>query len=84
MHIKVQIKTKDFIVPNIYDSPIPRNTDNNPLVTVATLPAVPAAYTTSINICSLSVPENCLGIVLFSGVVNNCTGIRLPFVSRSV
>jgi hypothetical protein len=84
MHIKEQIKTKPFIVPSIYDNPIPRNTDNNPLVTVATFPAVLAASTTSKNICSLSVPENCLGIVVFSGVLYNCTGIRLPLVSRSV
>ncbi len=64
MHIKEQIKTKPFIVPSIYDSPTPITINNNPLVTVTTLLAEPAAYTAAINSCSLSVPENCLGIVV--------------------
>ncbi len=84
MHVREQIKTKPFIIPNIEDSPIPRTTVKNPVVIVPTLPAVPAASTTSINICSLLVPENCLGIVLLSGVVYNCTGIRFSLVSSRV
>ncbi len=84
MHVREQIKTKPFIIPNIDDSPTPRKNVKNPVVIVPNLLAVPAAYTTFINICSLLVPENCLGIVLLSGVVYNSTGIRFLLVSSRV
>ena len=84
MHVREQMKTKPFINPNICDSPMLITTDKNPVITVAILPEVPAASTTSIKIRSLLVPENCLGIVVLSGVVYNCTGIKLPLVSSRV
>ena len=71
IHMREQIKTKHLIVPNIDDSPMPRNIVKNAVATVETFPTVPTASTTSVNIWSIFVPLNCLGIALSSGVLDN-------------